>query len=986
MWLIVDKQKSENRHIIVAGKKYVVGRQACDIVIQDASVSRVQAQLTVYHKEADVLKTHIIPVLNLEDVSKFGSYVNGKIVRKNGSTQVNLKDGDEIKFGGSTFIAKYEPFVVTPSCLEKIPKKELQKVITALGGHLVRDWRDNCELLVMPKINVTIKVVCALNKQKHIVVPDYLQDLLNHYLDNKIPKPDPKNYLPEVVDTEVPPGVSFLPDERRGVLFKDVQFYFLSAMQFNKTNVAVSTAGGQPILLEDGGEIEAKIMAQSDTVVLHVPREIMVTLSPQCQAFVKLVKATLARANLRMITDPEVGWAVLTCNIESFCNPKTELASGTFAAVASQSLGGEASNMLSTSQLSYHDQPDQNDPLRQLLTGGLDTKKVNSELTNTLKPTSTPNLDTKCTNKNSHKDNSLPMEGSHPKQDIMPCSEKDKELIGSTVIAEDTNLSVSSVPQKKEGHTIKSQLAKPSKDKRLLRSKDIAEDTNLSISSVPQERESPRNGSQLAKPSENQLCTFKKDESQKRESPRKKSQLAKRNENQWSSFKKDEPKLINKPDEGAVFDTESIDLLSTNVSGVSKTNRNISEVEDSDEENNRISVFASINKRGKSRPGQDSEDDSQAVCLTKKRKAMSMFDDEDEDDNVLMPSKRSSRSERKKKSQLFDHDHDEDDDSLIQSKKYSKTQEKKNPVCFDNDNDGGEGEGSGHPNIALKSERNNSSIKRKSMFNFSDSEEELNIQPSRKASNKSCLFDDEDNSSTAPQAEKNSVKKNNKDNQDFVNLNSPKLNESKNKKTKDNELLKDFNPELIEVTEIKTESSTPPVTGGWITSDNKASTKDCDSKAVKAQSIAVDVLDSNIDSPPHDSQYADLKPDIKQVTLEDNLPRNMCTIEFVSLLAKPIGSKQNKTKSKVAAVSTNGLKNFKKFKKTQHAGSGRLPTIIGGRDLEVYSGDRHQDIEELFRRGLEEEEHHQKAKKRADEMFNWDMETVQNQTKKKTKR
>ena len=40
-------------------------------------------------------------MLVLEDVSKFGTYVNGKAVRKSGSNQMNIKEGDEIKFGGS---------------------------------------------------------------------------------------------------------------------------------------------------------------------------------------------------------------------------------------------------------------------------------------------------------------------------------------------------------------------------------------------------------------------------------------------------------------------------------------------------------------------------------------------------------------------------------------------------------------------------------------------------------------------------------------------------------------------------------------------------------------------------------------------------------------------------------------------------------------------------------------------------------------------
>jgi len=393
MWVIVGKLDSEKKHIIVGRKKYVVGRQACDIVIPDASVSRTQAQLSMFHQEADVVKSFITPVLYLEDVSKFGTFVNGKAVRKSGSNQVSLKDGDEVKFGGSlasVYIAKYEEFVVTTSCIEKAPKKALQKTMASLGGHVVRDWRACCQLLIMPKINVTIKVVCALNEQKYIVTPDYLEDLVNHYLDNKMEKPHPKNYLPEVVDVDVPTGVSFLPDERRATLLKDVKFYFLSAVQFNKTNLAVSTAGGQPILLEDGTEEEAEAMSQPNMVVFHVNKDVMVTLSESCQKFVRLVKTSLTNKKLRMITDPEVGWAVLTCNVDHFCNPTVDLPPGCFAAIATQSMADTTmpeGEMLSTSQLTN------NDPLRLLLDAKAVTRDNHTELSEAGKRTMTPGVD-----------------------------------------------------------------------------------------------------------------------------------------------------------------------------------------------------------------------------------------------------------------------------------------------------------------------------------------------------------------------------------------------------------------------------------------------------------------------------------------------------------------------------------------------------------------------------------------------------------------
>ena len=46
-------------------------------------------------------KSFIIPTLTLEDVSKFGTFVNGKAVKTAGGNTVTLKENDQIKFGGT---------------------------------------------------------------------------------------------------------------------------------------------------------------------------------------------------------------------------------------------------------------------------------------------------------------------------------------------------------------------------------------------------------------------------------------------------------------------------------------------------------------------------------------------------------------------------------------------------------------------------------------------------------------------------------------------------------------------------------------------------------------------------------------------------------------------------------------------------------------------------------------------------------------------
>jgi len=451
-------------------------------------------------------------------------------------------------------------------------------------------------------------------------------------------------------------------------------------------------------------------------------------------------------------------------------------------------------------------------------------------------------------------------------------------------------------------------------------------------------------------------------------------------------------------DKKAAFNFESRDLFSTNastnVSAFLRTDNDVSELEASsftkgnstkmesvkknqsptEDEDSRVSVFSSIKNKGKSLQEDDSNgmSDSEVGFRRKssslKRKAMLTCDNEDEDEEDSMPSK----------------------------KHFSKSQQRRKPITF-----GDEEEEDSIPSTksTYKSQPKNNSSKRKSMFDFSDSDDDQEIMPPKKTTKRSTLFDDEEDSdsTTAEKSVKktkpmSSIQLNNSGSSNAKAMLPPKNtnnNSRSNFKVPNNsEINSDL---LVEAVEIKSENSAPTVIGGWLSSNghkgSSKSSKAADDSAHLAPQTVADSLEENAESPP--TPPKDVKPDIKQECIqdsEDNLPRNMCKVQFVSLLARPIGSKLDKNKNKSTAVSANGLKNFKKFKKTEHAGAGKLPTIIGGRDLEVHTGSRHKDIEDLFRQGMEDEEIHLKSKKQADQMFNWDLEKTKKTTVKKSKR
>ena len=54
--------------------------------------------------------------------------------------------------------AWYDSFVITTSCLDESGKREMRQFMLTLGGHVVKEWRKECKLLVMSQLSVTVKV------------------------------------------------------------------------------------------------------------------------------------------------------------------------------------------------------------------------------------------------------------------------------------------------------------------------------------------------------------------------------------------------------------------------------------------------------------------------------------------------------------------------------------------------------------------------------------------------------------------------------------------------------------------------------------------------------------------------------------------------------------------------------------------------------------------------------------------------------------
>lgn len=315
MLYLISSDNPDVKYVILGGKTYVVGRRDCDILIPgDATVSRKHAELIVTHPESNLTNVAKLPVLKLKDISKFGTWVNNQRVQG----ERILQDGDSIYFGSqkSSFMVVYEPLVVTSSCLDSAVKKTTRHHLSLLGGHMITEWQKDCSLLIMSKLSVTIKVICALISQKYVVSPVYLEQYTK-YLQGTEEKPDPVRFLPDLAESQLDQeSVSFSPDIRRKTLFEGKTFYFMSEKQLKKMSLAIELAGGLPLMM-DKGKVDKTILKPGSVVMNCTDTE----LTQSTDGWVNSVQSLLERHKKHMILDAEIGYSVLYCSTDKHCNP-----------------------------------------------------------------------------------------------------------------------------------------------------------------------------------------------------------------------------------------------------------------------------------------------------------------------------------------------------------------------------------------------------------------------------------------------------------------------------------------------------------------------------------------------------------------------------------------------------------------------------------------------------------------------------------------
>nr|CDS20270.1 nibrin [Echinococcus granulosus] len=310
------------KRLLLTNRDYTIGRADADFVMLDPSVSRLHARMRIsYPDEAVDAGSGMKSALQITDVSRFGTFLNGSRVIKNAVTSVPTGSG--ITFGampGVTIAAKMYPLNVLLSSISPTAKVKVRAAIHSLGGKMFCEWTEECNLLVMSKLVVTHKVLCSLLRNLDIVTPEYLYALENYCHTENFRDPNRSSHLPPIEEKGFSDADAskFYVNPRRRFVFDDKTFIFLTASKFQRFCLLLNLTN-------------AKSVCIAETMSLHRRffMDFFASISDPCLLYETGSAATehdLAYSvlkkdfNRRPILEQEIALAIIESSCETYCN------------------------------------------------------------------------------------------------------------------------------------------------------------------------------------------------------------------------------------------------------------------------------------------------------------------------------------------------------------------------------------------------------------------------------------------------------------------------------------------------------------------------------------------------------------------------------------------------------------------------------------------------------------------------------------------
>uniref|UniRef100_A0A034WIX1 Nibrin n=1 Tax=Bactrocera dorsalis TaxID=27457 RepID=A0A034WIX1_BACDO len=318
MWLLTNVSSGNALIVINEKSKYAVGRVGADLVIcDDSSISRTHAFLHITQNMTIDNEDHkSMELLELEDAgSKYGTFHNNGIEKNVGvpkQKRIPLSEGDRIRFGvlkSIWLVSKITP-IIAVSALPVEIAKQLQQYIQVLGGSILTGWKDTYTHLTLAEIKLIPKLLHAIIDKKPIVTCDYWCSVVQAARRGRRSLPNAASYVPPN-----PRNLDLSYREERKSIFKNMTFVFLNARHFNIYAPIVEKTGGKSKHLNVG--IQKSFLVRKDVVVIqYVP-----STESQSSQTVSTIEDYLKQHSRRTVPEYEIGFAIIHCSTQMYCNP-----------------------------------------------------------------------------------------------------------------------------------------------------------------------------------------------------------------------------------------------------------------------------------------------------------------------------------------------------------------------------------------------------------------------------------------------------------------------------------------------------------------------------------------------------------------------------------------------------------------------------------------------------------------------------------------
>jgi hypothetical protein len=307
-----------------------IGRKDCAIPVNDKSVSRLHAVLSVEFPKEHVYDLNTMPQPYLLDKSRFGTLVNNKRIKKDVNQE--LHDGDEIRFGvnQNRYRLSYQPITIfwNPSSFSLQEQDEIQTNAQRLGAHLsIKIIGSTLSLMKETCTVISSQLLLSLVEGLPLISPAWLYAAATRQT-LALPLPEYTKFMPTFggdVPKDLGPSLTNAAraSDKMATLLASKTFVFLSEVQFRAMGEVVQATGGSVVeSFEEEDDSFFCLHAPGSCVVdpaSTLKGENLIDEGEKHQFNLQKAK-TFQELGVSLISLQEIGLAIVHRNAEKYCN------------------------------------------------------------------------------------------------------------------------------------------------------------------------------------------------------------------------------------------------------------------------------------------------------------------------------------------------------------------------------------------------------------------------------------------------------------------------------------------------------------------------------------------------------------------------------------------------------------------------------------------------------------------------------------------